>query len=175
MRSMFSVMFPAIAAVTLSASLVAQSAPPLQSMPPTKSPVDLQLQAGIAAKVKALLARAQASPEGFAGSMVENYPGEKLLLWVRAGKDGGGESHANFADFNVVLDGEGTEVTGGKIVDPKEISPGEVRGSKLQGGTPHVLHKGDVLYIAAGVPHQALVAPGKTFVYYTLKIEKAKP
>lgn len=168
-------MLLAIAAVTLTASLAAQGGSPLQSMPPTKSSVDLQSQASTAAHIKALLAKAQASPEGFAGVMVENYPSQKLLLWARAGKDGGGESHANFIDFNVVLEGEGTVITGGTIADAKEVSPGEARGSKVVGGTPHLLHKGDVLYVAAGVPHQSLVAPGKTFVYYTLKIANGKP
>jgi mannose-6-phosphate isomerase-like protein (cupin superfamily) len=137
--------------------------------------VDLQSQAATAAQIKALEAKAKASPAGFAGAMVENYPNQKLLLWVRAGKDGGGESHAGFIDFNVVVDGEGTVITGGRIADAKEVSPGEMRGSKVVGGTPHLLHKGDVLYVAAGVPHQSLVAPGKTFVYYTLKIANAKP
>jgi hypothetical protein len=31
---------------------------------------------------------------------------------------------------------------------------------------------GDVVHIAAGVPHQTLVAPGKQFTYFIIKVRK---
>jgi uncharacterized RmlC-like cupin family protein len=69
-----------------------------------------------------------------------------------------------------VEDGEATVLTGGTVVDPKEASPGEMRGSGLEGATPHVIRKGDVMHISPGVPHQTVVAAGKTFTYYVIKV-----
>jgi mannose-6-phosphate isomerase-like protein (cupin superfamily) len=149
-----------LAATTLTVTLAAQGLPP----------VDVQPEAGVAAQAKTLLAKALASPSGIASIAVQKYPGQQLLLFVRAGKDGGAEAHAGFNDLFIVQDGEANVVTGGTIVDPKEVSPGETRGSKIEGGTPHLIRKGDIMHISPGVPHQTLLTPGKTFTYYVVKI-----
>jgi mannose-6-phosphate isomerase-like protein (cupin superfamily) len=86
-------------------------------------------------------------------------------------QSGGGELHKHFADFLIVIDGEGTELTGGTMVDGKEGPNGEVRGTHLEGATPHVLHKGDFIHIPAGTPHQAIEAPGQTITTYVIKVE----
>jgi len=72
-------------------------------------------------------------------------------------------------DFFVVA-GEGDVVTGGHMVDPKDTAPGEVRGTRVEGGQSHKLHKGDVLHIPPNVPHQTIIAPGQSFVYYVIKV-----
>jgi len=72
----------------------------------------------------------------------------------------------------VVIDGEATVVTGGTLVDGKDISPDEVRGDKMVGGVPHAVHKGDTLHIDANVPHQTIVAPGKTVAIYMVKSDE---
>ena len=43
---------------------------------------------------------------------------------------------------------------GGTMTEPKVISPGQTRGSGIEGGTVHHLSKGDVITIPAGTPHQ---------------------
>ncbi|HEX5283636.1 MAG TPA: hypothetical protein VFW30_05915 [Bryocella sp.] len=125
--------------------------------------------AELAERGKALVEKARAG-SGSAGITLANYKGHYTMLTARTGS-GGGELHAHYSDFLIVLDGEGTEMTGGTMVDPKEGPNGETRGKTLEGATPHVLHKGDVIHIPAGTPHQAIEAPGQSIVIYVIKVE----
>jgi mannose-6-phosphate isomerase-like protein (cupin superfamily) len=125
--------------------------------------------AELAERGKALLEKARAGG-GSAGITLANYQGHYTMLTARSAS-GGGELHAHFSDFLIVLDGEGTEMTGGTMVDPKEGANGETRGKTLEGATPHVLHKGDVIHIPAGTPHQAIEAPGQSIIIYVIKVE----
>lgn len=121
------------------------------------------------ARASEMLKQAQASPAGIASVTLKKYPNHFTMLTVRT-RSGGAEQHDHYSDIFVALDGEATEVTGGSIVDSKESSPGELRGSRVDGGTGHVMHKGDIVHISPGTPHQTLVAPGKTFTYYVIKV-----
>jgi len=151
--------FLAIASVTLCA----------QSAAPMGNPVDVRPAAAIEAQAKTMLAEAQKSPAGIASVTLEKYPGHLTMLTVRT-KAGGAEMHAAFNDVFIVEDGEANVLTGGTIINPKETSPGETRGSSVEGGTPHILRKGDIMHISPNVPHQTVVAAGKTFTYYVIKI-----
>lgn len=62
-------------------------------------------------------------------------------------------AHAHEAEVFYVIDGEATIITGGTMVNKREISPGEFEGTELQGGETHHLMKGDVLVYPAGTPH----------------------
>lgn len=124
-------------------------------------------------QAKALLAEAQKSPTGIASAMLEKYPGHYTMLTVRT-KSGGAEMHASDNDMFFVLDGEASEVTGGIIVDAKEVSPGETRGTRVEGGIPTPMRKGDIIHIVPNTPHQTVLAPGKTFVYYVIKVAVPK-
>ncbi len=125
---------------------------------------------GLAERGKALLEQAKAG-SGSAGIILANYNGHYTMLTARS-KSGGGELHKHFADFLMVVDGEGTEMTGGRMVNAKELPGGEVHGSGLEGATPHALHKGDVIHIPAGTPHQSIEAPGQTIVIYVIKVRE---
>src|ERR671923_84706 len=57
-------------------------------------------------------------------------------------------------DVMRVVEGTARLVTGGDMVESREVGPGELRASRIEGGTEHELHEGDVLAIPAGVPHQ---------------------
>src|ERR671932_2674985 len=63
------------------------------------------------------------------------------------------EFHTSVTDIMYVLDGEATVVTGGEMVDRRQIGPGEYRAAATRGGTSQRLGKGDVMVIPAGVPH----------------------
>jgi mannose-6-phosphate isomerase-like protein (cupin superfamily) len=132
-------------------------------------PVDHWTNAELQAQAKTLLAKAKASPDGLASAELATYAGHKTLIYARV-KSGGGEMHRDWNDVFFVVEGEASEYTGGKVVDGKEISPGEVRGVKTEGGTPNPLTRGDVLHIAPNVAHQMMVAPGKSVVYYAVKV-----
>jgi quercetin dioxygenase-like cupin family protein len=57
-------------------------------------------------------------------------------------------------------------VTGGELLDAKDVAPGEVRGSGIRGGSTLQLAAGDVLTIPHGVPHwfKSVDAPFRYFV-----------
>ena len=112
-----------------------------------------------------------AKNNGYIAQNFETYPGSTTQLSVRTAS-GGGELHKRWQDNFFVVSGEATEITGGRVVDPKETAPGEIRGSRVEGGESHVLHKGDVLHVAANTAHQMILASGGTIVYYVVKVEE---
>ena len=64
---------------------------------------------------------------------------------------------------------------GGKVEGNKETAPGEWRGGKISGAKAYAMGPGDVLWIPAGAPHQALADRGRnSFRYLAFKFE-AKP
>jgi len=67
-----------------------------------------------------------------------------------------------------VLQGRATVVTGGQVVQPRNLSATEVRGAELSGGEERRIGKGDVITIPRGVPHwfKQVDAP---FTYYVVK------
>ena len=135
----------------------------------TTTPEELNFDQ-LAQQGKALLDQARQG-SGSAGITLARYNGHYTMLTARTAS-GGAELHGHFSDFLIVVDGEGTEMTGGTIVDRKEGANGEVRGKTLEGATPHVLHKGDVIHIPAGTPHQAIEAPGQSITIYVIKVEE---
>jgi glc operon protein GlcG len=85
-------------------------------------------------------------------------------------RDGPGEAEVHLSDTDIfyVLQGQATVVTGGQVVQPRNLSATEVRGSVLSGGEERRLGKGDVITIPRGVPHwfKQVDAP---FTYYVVK------
>jgi mannose-6-phosphate isomerase-like protein (cupin superfamily) len=65
----------------------------------------------------------------------------------------GAEMHAKTNHLFIIVDGEGTFVTGGTLINPKVTSPGETRADGIEGGESHHLSKGDVITIPANTPH----------------------
>jgi quercetin dioxygenase-like cupin family protein len=63
------------------------------------------------------------------------------------------EVHTREADLFYVIDGTATQVLGGTVVGGKDTGPGQIRGSKIEGGQTYHLSKGDVMWVPAGVPH----------------------
>jgi mannose-6-phosphate isomerase-like protein (cupin superfamily) len=155
-----------VAAMGMTAGLMAQTGA-------GDKKIDRRSADAISTQGKSLLEEAGKSPTGIASATLEKYPGHYTMLTART-KSGGAEMHADWNDIFFILDGEATEVTGGTIVDPKEVSPGETRGTKVEGGTPTPMRKGDIIHIVPNTPHQTVLAPGKTFTYYVIKVAAAK-
>jgi uncharacterized protein GlcG (DUF336 family)/mannose-6-phosphate isomerase-like protein (cupin superfamily) len=80
------------------------------------------------------------------------------------------EYHERFADVMHVVQGTATVVTGGEMVEAREVAPGELRARALEGGEPHELAEGDVLAIPSRVPHQ-FVDVSDPFLYFVVKVE----
>ena len=80
------------------------------------------------------------------------------------------EYHERFVDVMHVVQGTATVVTGGTLVEPREVAAGELRAAAVDGGTEHELSEGDVLAIPSGVPHQ-FVDVSDPFLYFVVKVE----
>ena len=127
----------------------------------------------LAEQAKTQMETARTSASGVVGETLQKYPGSYTMLAVRA-KSGGAEVHGNWDDYLFVIDGSGTVMTGGTVVDPKPGDDGETRGTRIEGGEPTPMHKGDVIHISAKVPHQVVLAPGETITYYVVKVTVPK-
>jgi glc operon protein GlcG len=80
------------------------------------------------------------------------------------------EYHERVTDVMHVVEGNATVVTGGEMVDAREIAPGELRARAVEGGTAQQLREGDVFAIPNGVPHQ-FVEVSDPFLYFVVKVE----
>ncbi|MGD0800590.1 MAG: hypothetical protein ABR906_04665 [Terracidiphilus sp.] len=132
--------------------------------------VDHFTQSQLTEKAQSLNAKAQGS-EGAASVKLNVYPNHYTMISLRH-KNGGAEIHEAYADFFFVVQGEATLVTGGTMLDGKTVSPGEIRGTAVQGGSRTTLSQGDMVHIPASVPHQLLVADGGTFMYFVIKVKE---
>lgn len=99
-----------------------------------------------------------------------NFGNHSTMIAHREG-DGEAEVHDKMSDLFVVQSGEATLVVGGKVAGGKTTAPGETRGTSIEGGEKKKLAAGDVIHIPATVPHQLLVAHGKQFTYFVMKVE----
>ncbi|MBO9621270.1 MAG: cupin domain-containing protein [Sphingomonas sp.] len=122
-----------------------------------------------------LLAQSAGDPTGFASSAEvqaqveamrkEMKPGQGFLwrplvrggdavaaleYWTRPGKPA---VHPDQAEYVVVIAGEGTMISGGRLADPVTTNPTLVEGSRIEGGTTRTLRPGDVFLVPAGTPH----------------------
>jgi len=61
--------------------------------------------------------------------------------------------HEKEAEFFYVIDGSGTLVTGGKLVEEKRTNATNLSGTSISGGVTRQVKKGDFILIPEGVPH----------------------
>jgi glc operon protein GlcG len=102
------------------------------------------------------------------GSVLFNNSTRYMVHASRRDAAGMAELHTNDADIIYVLGGTATFVTGGIVVEPKNIAADEIRGKEISGGDSRHLSKGDVIIVPAGTPHwfKEVTAP---FTYYVVK------
>lgn len=101
----------------------------------------------------------------FDGSGGRNY----MVHASRRETPGMVEVHTKDTDILYVLKGTATVVTGGTMVDGKNIAADEIRGKEITGGETRKLVPGDAMIIPNGVPHwfKEVQAP---FLYYVVKV-----
>jgi len=92
-----------------------------------------------------------------------------IVATSRRDKPGLAEIHTLDTDIIYVTQGTATFVTGGAAVDPKDIAPNEIRGSRIAGGDVRELKKGDVIIVPNNTPHWFKDVSGE-FLYYTIKV-----
>jgi len=99
------------------------------------------------------------------GSQGRNY----MVHASHRDKAGMAELHTLDADIIYVLKGSATFVTGGTVVDGKNIEPTEIRGASIAGGETRRLAKGDVIIVPRNTPHWFKEVQGP-FDYYVVKV-----
>jgi mannose-6-phosphate isomerase-like protein (cupin superfamily) len=73
-----------------------------------------------------------------------------LEIWKKPGKPA---VHPSEAEYGIVVEGAGTMISGGTLVDAHETNANLVEGSRIEGGASRTLHEGDVFLVPAGTPH----------------------
>ena len=83
------------------------------------------------------------------------------------------EMHDKTNHVFIIVDGEATFVTGGKLINTRVISPGQTRADGIEGGQSHHLSKGDVITIPANTPHWWKdTSKTGSIGYYAINIEQ---
>jgi mannose-6-phosphate isomerase-like protein (cupin superfamily) len=122
-----------------------------------------------AAQLQAMGQKLGAKKQRFDSENLQRYTGHYTMMAYRTAT-GSSELHQHEADILVIESGDATLVTGGKIVNPHEEKPGEIRGSSIAGGEHRPLAVGDIVHIPANTPHQLLITSGKPFTYFVVKV-----
>jgi mannose-6-phosphate isomerase-like protein (cupin superfamily) len=123
----------------------------------------------ITAQLDALGQKAKA--KGSSGADLTDFPSHAIKLSVRT-SSGGAEVHAHWDDIFYVTGGSATLITGGQVLNTKTSADGETHGSGIEGGVRQTLHKGDVVNIPAGTPHQLLIPAGTTYSSIVIKVKE---
>lgn len=94
-----------------------------------------------------------------------------LIILANRRTSGEAEVHDRTNHIFIIVEGEATFVTGGKLVGAKNTAPGQIRATSLEGGQTHQLRKGDVITIPAKTPHWWKEVATKTIAYYAINTE----
>lgn len=93
-----------------------------------------------------------------------------IEIWKKPGRPA---VHPGETEYAIVLEGEGTLVSGGTLADPEVRRPNLVEGSRIEGGETRTLGPGDVMLIPAGAPHWFGIT-GERLVLLGVKLPGAK-
>jgi mannose-6-phosphate isomerase-like protein (cupin superfamily) len=104
-----------------------------------------------AADLAALVAKQPKDQNGFQ-AFIELAPYSVSMEHRIKGQ--GAAVHEKDAELFYVIDGSGTLVTGGKLVDEKRTNEANLSGSAIQGGVSKKVAKGDWIIVPEGTPHQ---------------------
>jgi mannose-6-phosphate isomerase-like protein (cupin superfamily) len=78
--------------------------------------------------------------------------------------------HEKDAELMVVLDGTGTIVTEGNLVNEKRLNAYNRSGSSISGGNSHAVVAGDMILIPPNTPHQVIPGGGAPIVLMTMHV-----
>ena len=102
------------------------------------------------------------------GAVLFDKSDKYMVHASRRDQPGLGELHTKDADIIYVLEGTAMFVTGGTLVEPRNIAADEIRGKEISGGETRKLVKGDVIIVPAGTPHW-FKEVSNPFLYYVVK------
>ncbi len=133
--------------------------------------VDYYSKAQLQELGKSLSAEVHSNSGGLVPHPLQKYGNDSTLMVYR-NASGSAELHEHFSDLYVVVDGQATLLSGGKMVSPKTLREGELVAKTIDGGHSQKLSPGDVVHIEPNTPHQILLQPGHTFSYFVLKVKE---
>ena len=106
------------------------------------------------------------------------------LVYRISPAQGGSASHDKVTEVYYILEGAGTLVTGGKLVDPERRTTAQetvtgingpgVSGAKIQDGVSRRIAKGDVVIIPAGTPHWWSAVEAPSLNYLVVRVDPAR-
>ncbi len=129
-----------------------------------------------AADVAAVIAKAKADAKPGAANTIESIFALAPYNTSLEYHQGMGQAaiHENQAELIIVVDGTGTAVLGGELVDPKRANAHNLTATAIQGGVSHRIAKGDMWFVPQGAPHQLNADPGGVEVI-TLHVPRPVP
>jgi mannose-6-phosphate isomerase-like protein (cupin superfamily) len=136
------------------------------------SPGDLKSFAS-SADVQELIAKVKAMPPR--PVIVQSFAGAgpyQVTMEYRQGQQTA-SVHVTQGELDYVIDGSGSFITGGTLVDSKQANPTNLSGSGIQDGTANRISKGDWIVVPANTPHQTVPDGGVAVVLMTFHIPGA--
>jgi mannose-6-phosphate isomerase-like protein (cupin superfamily) len=98
------------------------------------------------------------------------YTSKGAASVTRRTRPGRADVHKRLTDMWYVIEGGGTLVTGGSLLEPTQTEADELRGQGITGGEERQIGKDDFVRIPAGVPHWVRKIDGKELVYLVVKV-----
>jgi mannose-6-phosphate isomerase-like protein (cupin superfamily) len=129
------------------------------------------------ADIPALIAKAKADRKGDAPLVIEpiaSLAPYNVSLEYRPGTSPAAV-HEKDAELMYVLEGSGSIVTGGKLVDEKRTNAANLNGPSITGGKSQAVAKGDLLIVPENTPHQVIPGGGAPIVLMTLHVPHPAP
>ena len=80
--------------------------------------------------------------------------------------------HEKDAEMMYVIQGSGTIVTGGKLVEEKRTNPANLSGTSITGGNSQAITVGDFVIVPENTPHQITPGGGAPIVLMTLHVPR---
>ena len=153
--------------VVLASSLAwAQQAPPAGAAEAMKTMASTADVASVVARLKA----ERGDRTQVAGPLLKLAP-YTVNIEYRTGA-GNAAVHDKDAELFYVLDGGGTLVTGGHLVNPTRPNPDNQNGAGVEGGISRHVAKGDVIMVPEGEPHWFSATDG-TLTLMSLHLPRA--
>ena len=169
--------FLAVAAATATVFALPAFAQSVSPAAPSAAPAAMMKVFSAGADSPALIAKAKAERKGDAPAVFEpilSLAPYELSLEYRP-LTAPAALHEKDAEIMYVLEGAGSIVTGGKLVDEKRSNAANLNGTSIANGKSQAVVKGDVLIIPEGTPHQVLPGGGAPIVLMTLHVPRPAP